>query len=154
MHLRSSAWVGLLAALALLPGCGRRAEAMPNRSAPTAEAPPAPRSYTVQPGDGWFKIASDNQVTLPALLAVNDATTATAIHPGQTLRLPSTDTASAVAVVPSTRRPPTPVAGGGAGFEGAGGGTLCSDGSVSGSTGRGTCSHHGGVSGGHRKGRR
>jgi hypothetical protein len=37
-------------------------------------------------------------------------------------------------------------------YEGNGGGpTLCADGSVSGSAGRGTCSHHGGVSGGRRR---
>lgn len=38
-------------------------------------------------------------------------------------------------------------------FEGNGGGpTLCADGQVSGSAGRGTCSHHGGIAGGrHRK---
>jgi hypothetical protein len=38
-------------------------------------------------------------------------------------------------------------------YDGNGGGpTLCADGSVSGSSGRGTCSHHGGVSGGrHRR---
>lgn len=153
MNERSMAWMGLLALL--LPACGRRAEAMPNRSAPTTEPAPAARTYTVLPGDGWFKIATDNQVSMPALLAANDATTATAIHPGQTLRLPSADSATAVPFVPSTPRPAAPtVAGGGVGFEGAGGGTVCGDGSVSGSTGRGTCSHHGGVSGGHRKGRR
>lgn len=128
MNLRSMAWLALLALLR--PACGRRAEAMPNRSAPTAEAPPAPRTYTVQPGDGWFKIASDNQVTMPALLAANDATVATAIHPGQTLHLPSTDSANALTAVPSVTsvaRPPPPppvFAGEGASFEGAGGGTV------------------------------
>lgn len=36
-------------------------------------------------------------------------------------------------------------------YPGNGGGpTLCSDGSISGSSGRGTCSHHGGVAGGRR----
>jgi hypothetical protein len=37
-------------------------------------------------------------------------------------------------------------------YEGNGGGpTLCADGQVSGSSGRGTCSHHGGVAGGHHR---
>jgi hypothetical protein len=37
-------------------------------------------------------------------------------------------------------------------YPGNGGGpTLCADGSVSGSSGRGTCSHHGGISGGHHR---
>ena len=32
------------------------------------------------------------------------------------------------------------------------GGTMCEDGTMSGSTGRGTCSHHGGISGGSHRG--
>lgn len=58
-----------------------------------------------------------------------------------------------VAVPEQAASPPAPVSPGAASipYPGNGGGpTLCSDGSISGSSGRGTCSHHGGVAGGRR----
>ncbi|MEY2400075.1 MAG: LysM domain, partial [Ilumatobacteraceae bacterium] len=46
-------------------------------------------TYSVVKGDSWSKIASRAKVTLAALIKANAATTATVIHPGQTVCLPS-----------------------------------------------------------------
>jgi murein DD-endopeptidase MepM/ murein hydrolase activator NlpD len=47
-------------------------------------------TYSVVGGDSWSKIASRTHITMSALLNANKATTATVIHPGQTLCLTST----------------------------------------------------------------
>jgi LysM repeat protein len=63
-------------------------------SNPTAPAPvapgtcPAARTYTVAPGDGWFRIAQRTGSALAALLKINDAPIERVIHPGQPLCLP------------------------------------------------------------------
>lgn len=68
----------------------RAAAALPGR------APCTGATYTVVSGDYWFRIASQAAVSLNALLAANDATTGTAIYPGNVVCLP------AGAIVPST----------------------------------------------------
>lgn len=45
-------------------------------------------SYTVVPGDSWSAIAMAAEVRLGALLAANDASVDTVLHPGDTIRLP------------------------------------------------------------------
>lgn len=46
-------------------------------------------SYTVRSGDSWYGIAERADVAPGALLGVNDASTSTVLHPGQTIRLPA-----------------------------------------------------------------
>jgi len=55
--------------------------------APSAPACPG-STYTVISGDSWYRISSNAKVTMTSLLNANQATTATVIHPGQTLCLP------------------------------------------------------------------
>jgi LysM repeat protein len=49
-----------------------------------------PTTYTVQPGDNLAAIAARYNVTLEALLAINNITAGTTIRPGQVLTLPAT----------------------------------------------------------------
>lgn len=60
-------------------------------------------TYSVVSGDSWTRIASRSKVTVTDLLNVNRATTATVIHPGQTVCLPLT-----VPVTTTTVAPPAP----------------------------------------------
>ena len=46
-------------------------------------------AYTVVAGDGWSIIARKLGVTMKAVLAANDATTATVIHPGRSICIPA-----------------------------------------------------------------
>ena len=59
-------------------------------SAPDPQPQPG-RTYTVQPGDSWYRIAArqlGSESRVQELLAANGATTSTVIHPGQIIRLP------------------------------------------------------------------
>ena len=59
-------------------------------SAPDPQPQPG-RTYTVQPGDSWYRIAArqlGSESRVQELLAANGATAATVIHPGQIIRLP------------------------------------------------------------------
>ena len=59
-------------------------------SAPDPQPQPG-RTYTVQPGDSWYRIAArqlGSESRVQELLAANGATAATVIHPGQVIRLP------------------------------------------------------------------
>ena len=56
---------------------------------PTQPACPG-ATYSVVGGDSWSRIASRQKVSMTALMNANSATTATVIHPGQTLCLPVT----------------------------------------------------------------
>ena len=76
---------------------------------PTAEGAPTVAvctgaTYTVKSGDSWSRIASLHKVTLAALLAANNATASTVIHPGQVVCLPAGATTSTTTTVPA---PPT-----------------------------------------------
>ena len=78
----------------------------PPISVPVADPAPVampPAGYVVQPGDGWFAIASASGVDLSELLALNGATPSTVIHPGDVLRLPGS--ASRNAKPPPTNLP-------------------------------------------------
>jgi murein DD-endopeptidase MepM/ murein hydrolase activator NlpD len=55
--------------------------------APSGPACPG-ATYTVISGDSWYRISTNAKVTMTALMNANGATTATVIHPGQTLCLP------------------------------------------------------------------
>jgi LysM repeat protein len=69
-------------------------------------------TYSVVSGDSWSRIASQSKVSMTALMTANGATTATVIHPGQTLCLPSGTTAPVTATTTPTITPtttPTPV---------------------------------------------
>ena len=81
-----------------------------------SSAPACPgATYSVVGGDSWSRIASRNGVTMTALINANGASTATVIHPGQTLCLPSTATLPATPpaappAAPSAAPPATPPA--------------------------------------------
>lgn len=45
--------------------------------------------YTVQAGDGWYRIAQKTGIKVEDLLATNNATLNTTIHPGQKLKYPT-----------------------------------------------------------------
>jgi LysM repeat protein len=63
--------------------------------AKAAGAPACPgATYSVVSGDSWSRIASRSAVSMTALMNANRATTATVIHPGQTLCLPSAPAAA------------------------------------------------------------
>ena len=63
-------------------------------------------TYSVVSGDSWSLIASHVKVKMAALVSANAATTATVIHPGQTLCLPPDAAAGAA----TTTTAPTPSA--------------------------------------------
>jgi murein DD-endopeptidase MepM/ murein hydrolase activator NlpD len=62
--------------------------------APSGPACPG-ATYTVTSGDSWYRISTNAKVTMTALMNANGATTATVIHPGQTLCLPGGATPAA-----------------------------------------------------------
>lgn len=65
-------------------------------------------TYSVVSGDSWSRIASQSKVSMTALMNANGATTATVIHPGETLCLPS-GTAAPVTATTTPTTTPTPV---------------------------------------------
>ncbi len=65
-------------------------------------------TYSVVSGDSWSRIASRAGVSMTSLLNANKATTATVIHPGQTLCL--TANAAAAPTTPAPTSPTTPPA--------------------------------------------
>ena len=74
-------------------------------------------TYTVISGDSWYRISTNAKVTMTALMNANGATTATMIHPGQTLCLPGGATAAVTATTlaqpaapPAQSATPGPVA--------------------------------------------
>lgn len=73
-----------------------------------AVAPPGPActgaTYTVVSGDSWYRLSTKAKATMTALMNANGATTATVIHPGQTLCMPAGVTP---AVTTATLAPPT-----------------------------------------------
>ncbi len=73
----------------------------PATSAAAAPVATAPTTYIVQPGDGWWKIATDHGVTLQALLDANHATASTTIVPGETIALPDGATEAASSQTPT-----------------------------------------------------
>jgi Peptidase family M23/LysM domain len=66
-------------------------------------------TYSVVSGDSWSRIASRANISMTALLNANGATTATVIHPGQTLCL-APAAAVPAAPVTTTTTTPAPVA--------------------------------------------
>lgn len=66
-------------------------------------------TYSVVSGDSWSLIASRAKVKMAALVSANAATTATVIHPGQTLCLPPA-AAAAAATTTSPSAPSAPLA--------------------------------------------
>jgi hypothetical protein len=120
----------------------------PAPSAPVSQTKPSPARHfcVVQPGDGWWHIAQTLDVSMDGLLAANGATTATPLNPGQLLVLPAGP--RTLSPIRRTRPVPQPVpqAGPFIPYPGNGlGPTPCADGTWSHSSGRGTCSHHGGI---------
>jgi hypothetical protein len=78
------------------------AAAMANAVGPGGTACPG-ATYSVVSGDSWSRIASRQHVLMTSLMNANGATTATVIHPGQTLCLPG-----AAAPAPTAPTPPPP----------------------------------------------
>ena len=70
---------------------------------PTPQEQPAPSypTYVVRPGDGWYAIAIANGVDPADLLAANNATAQTVIHPGDVIYLRG----------PASPAPPPPLVG-------------------------------------------
>ena len=162
--LRATAWVAVLGALAAgvylwpqpedpTPARASYATSTPTRAATqprvstptpvrvsTVAAQTVPRTYAVVAGDSWSVIAAKFGVSMQALYAANGLTGPTAaLYPGTVLFLPVNATASNLPPGPGPTLNFIPYAGNG------GGPTLCRDGSWSHSSGRGTCSHHGGI---------
>lgn len=69
-------------------------------TAPAATPTPAPGTYTVREGDGWWIIAHRTGVTMETLQRLNGMTATTVLHPGMVLR--TGQTASAPAPSPAT----------------------------------------------------
>ncbi|MDP9463297.1 MAG: peptidoglycan DD-metalloendopeptidase family protein [Actinomycetota bacterium] len=91
----------LFAAVMLIVGVVPMSQ-MAKAAGPSAAVPACSgATYTVVGGDGWMSIARGLKVTMGDLLRANAATTATVIHPGQTLCVPST----AAVVAPPTTTP-------------------------------------------------
>jgi len=121
----------------------------------TTVPPTAATTYAVKSGDTLASIAPRFNVSVAALQTANGITDARLLRVGQTLRIPSSTTAAPVQVSTATAviiKPlpsiptATPFLQRTIPYPGNGGGpTRCRDGSVSGSSGRGTCSHHGGI---------
>jgi murein DD-endopeptidase MepM/ murein hydrolase activator NlpD len=65
-------------------------------------------TYSVVSGDSWYRIALSSKVSMTALMTANGATTATVIHPGQTLCLPAGSSPVSV-TTPTTPTTPTSV---------------------------------------------
>ncbi len=66
------------------------------------------KRYTVRSGDAWILIAQRAKVSLKALLAVNGATTSTALYPGRTVCLPKgavTPRPATTQATPTTSKP-------------------------------------------------
>lgn len=59
------------------------------------------KQYTVRAGDAWVLIASKVDVSTKALLAANNATTATMLYPGRSICLPAGAKVSSTATKPS-----------------------------------------------------
>jgi LysM repeat protein len=67
---------------------------------------PGSSKYVIVSGDSWYGIASKFGVNPDSLLAVNKATTATAIYPGQTIVIPpKSTTATTVKPAATTVKP-------------------------------------------------
>lgn len=73
-----------------------------------ATASCASGTYTVVRGDGWLAIAKKLGVTSKALLAANNETTSTALHPGRTICVPSGGQAPAPAAANPAATNPVP----------------------------------------------
>src|SRR4051812_46721115 len=65
-------------------------------------------TYSVVSGDSWSRIASRQSVSMASLMNANGATTATVIHPGQTLCLPGTAAPATTTAAPTTPTPTSP----------------------------------------------
>ncbi|MEO8538124.1 MAG: LysM peptidoglycan-binding domain-containing protein [bacterium] len=117
----------------------------------------ATRSYTIVSGDSWTGIAARFGLTPGALYEANGLSGPTkALYAGTVILVPSSassgsagGSAGGAALAPSPTRTPTRSSvptGPTIPYPGNGGGpTQCRDGSVSNSSGSGTCSHHGGI---------
>lgn len=70
-------------------------------------------TYSVVSGDSWSRIASRSKVSMTALMNANGATTATIVHPGQTLCLPTTAATPAATTTTTTAPAAQPATGGG-----------------------------------------
>jgi len=104
--------------------------AWPTFTLPTLAPAPGATTYTVQPGDSWWAIAYKFGITTDALLIANNRNyLSDPLDVGQIITIPPP--AFNPVFIP---------------YQGNGGGpTLCRDGTYSHSSGRGTCSHHGGI---------
>lgn len=67
-------------------------------------------TYTIVAGDYWTLLADEASVSLDELYAVNDATSATALYPGQTICLPDGATVVATATTATATTEATTVA--------------------------------------------
>ena len=109
--------VVVVAALAVLTGCGTTDEASRQTLPPlqtttttttTTTTIPVERFYTVQKGDILTVIAAQRGVTVAAILEANpQLANEDSIQAGQTIEIPQTDAAPASTTDPSTGDPST-----------------------------------------------
>ncbi len=70
---------------------------------------PALVTETVRAGDGWLAIATRTGTDVTALMAANNATATTVIHPGDVVQLPGGGHASGFATKRSPLQVPSPI---------------------------------------------
>jgi LysM repeat protein len=73
-------------------------------TAPATTTTTCAATYTVQSGDSWYLLAQEASIGVDALFVANGASSATALHPGQSICLPDG------AVVVTTTAPPVTTA--------------------------------------------
>ncbi len=84
-------------------------DAQVNQAPPAAKASPQAATYTVKAGDSWDKIARKNNTTSAKLAKANGMKLSKLLHPGDTLKLPSTPaTHAAVKPQPAPARAEAP----------------------------------------------
>ena len=97
-------------ATALHPGMILRVPGTSPAPAPGPAPAPAPSgtAYTVRAGDCWSCIASRLGIPMGSLLAANEASTSTMLHPGMVIKLPAGTSAPTPAPAPAPAPGPAP----------------------------------------------
>lgn len=89
------------ASVATTPAAATPSSTVPSTTS-TLAAPVCTNTYTVLAGDFWLRIASEASIPVEALYALNNATAATGLFPGQVVCLPDGTTVVVTTSPPST----------------------------------------------------